>query len=190
MLELSVDPVTRICEAPAHIKATGGIFILDDFGRQRVAPRDLLNRWLLPLDRGIDYLTLPTGKKLRLPFDEVVVLSTNTPPLDLMDGAALRRIDYKLHLRAPDREAYHAILADVCRQKGLVLSPEVARYVLDRYERSGLRFSGADPRFLVEHVIARSVFEHTPTELTEAFLDDAFQHLLIEDPEGAPVHTG
>jgi len=181
MLDLSVDPTTRICEAPAHIKATGGIFILDDFGRQRVAPRDLLNRWLLPLERGIDYLTLPTGKKLKMPFDQVVVLSTNTPPLELMDRAALRRIEYKIHLSVPTRAGYRDILDGVCRDNGLELSDALAEHVLGRYEQAGAPLSGSDPRFLIGHVIARSNFECIPVQLTQEFLDDAFQNLQIEE---------
>jgi predicted ATPase with chaperone activity len=181
MLDLSVDPLTRICEAPAHIKATGGIFIIDDFGRQRVAPRDLLNRWLLPLERGIDYLTMPTGKKLKMPFDQVVVLSTNTPPLELMDRAALRRIDYKVHLSAPSRADYLNILERVCRENDLDLPGPVAEHILARYQHAGVPHSGSDPRFLVEHVIARSNFEHVPTQLTQEFVDDAFQNLLIAE---------
>jgi len=181
MLDLNVDPVTRICEAPAHIKATGGIFILDDFGRQRVIPRDLLNRWLLPLERGIDYLTLPTGKKLKMPFDQVVVLSTNTPPLELMDGAALRRIEYKIHLSLPTRAGYRDILDGVCRDNGLEMPDALAEHILGRYEQAGAPFSGSDPRFLIGHVIARSNFECIPPQLTQEFLDDAFQNLLIED---------
>jgi len=186
MLDLSVDPTTRICEAPAHIKATGGIFILDDFGRQRVAPRDLLNRWLLPLERGIDYLTLPTGKKLKMPFDQVVVFSTNTPPLELMDRAALRRIDYKVHISAPSRSDYLNILERVCRENNLNLPAPLAEHILARYEHAGVWHSGSDPRFLVEHVIARSNFEDVPTQLTQEFVDDAFQNLLIAE-ETAPT---
>jgi predicted ATPase with chaperone activity len=181
MLDLSVDPVTRICEAPAHIKATGGIFILDDFGRQRIAPRDLLNRWLLPLERGIDFLTLPTGKKLKMPFDQVVVLSTNVPPLELMDRAALRRVDYKVHLSVPSRSDYLKILERVCHEHDLDLPGPVAQHILARYQRAGAPASGSDPRFLVEHVIARSNFENVPTELTQEVVDDAFLNLLIED---------
>jgi predicted ATPase with chaperone activity len=182
MLDLSVDPVTRICEAPAHIKATGGIFIIDDFGRQRVAPRDLMNRWLLPLERGIDYLTMPTGKKLKMPFDQVVVLSTNTPPLELMDRAALRRIDYKVHISVPSPVDYLNILERVCRDNDLDLPGPVAEHILARYQQAGVPHSGSDPRFLVEHVIARSNFEHVPTQLTKEFVDDAFQNLLIAEP--------
>ncbi len=182
MLDLSVDPSTRICEAPAHIKATGGIFILDDFGRQRVAPRDLLNRWLLPLERGIDFLTMPTGKKLKLPFDQVLVFSTNTPPLELMDGAALRRVDYKVHLSVPTQADYLSILERVCSDNDIELPSSVAKHILARYERAGAPHSGCDPRFLVQHVIARSKFEHIPTRLTQEFVDDAFRNLLIEEP--------
>ena len=179
MLELSVDPITHICEAPAHIKATGGIFILDDFGRQRVQPRELLNRWLLPLERNIDFLTLHTGKKLKMPFDQVVVFSTNTPPLELMDGAALRRIEYKIHLDVPTRDDFRQILANMCRDHGLELTDAVAEHVLARYDRTGAPFSGSDPRFLVGHVVARSNFELASPELKIEYLDDAFQNMLV-----------
>jgi hypothetical protein len=185
MLDLSIDPVTRICEAPAHMKATGGIFILDDFGRQRVAPRDLLNRWLLPLERGIDFLTLPTGKKLRMPFDQVVVFSTNTPPLELMDAAALRRIEYKVQLSAPSGADYCAILERACEENGLELPDTVAEYIVARYQRAGAPLSGADPRFLVQHIIARANFEQGPRSFTRSYVDDALRNVLLSE-EAAP----
>ena len=128
---------------------------------------------------------MPTGKKLKMPFDQVVVLSTNTPPLELMDRAALRRIDYKVHISAPSRSDYLNILERVCRENDLDLPAPVAEHILARYQHAGVRHSGSDPRFLVEHVIARSNFEHVPTQLTQEFVDDAFQNLLIADATAA-----
>jgi hypothetical protein len=119
MLDLSYDEISKFYEAPAHIKATGGVFIIDDFGRQRCGTMELLNRWILPLERRVDYMTLHTGMKLELPFDQMVVFSTNFPPEELMDAAALRRINYKV-------QRAHAVSGRARLPDGRVLSADGA----------------------------------------------------------------
>src|SRR6185369_8390955 len=100
-LDLKLDPISHDYEAPLQVKATGGVFVIDDFGRQLVRPADLLNRWIVPLEKGVDYLSLHTGKKFDVPFDELVIFSTNLSPADIMDAAFLRRIHYKLWIGPP-----------------------------------------------------------------------------------------
>ncbi|HZO09797.1 MAG TPA: hypothetical protein VFC77_10465, partial [Myxococcota bacterium] len=181
MLDLTFDPVSKYYEAPAHIKAVGGLFILDDFGRQRVRPQDLLNRWILPLERRVDFLTLHTGKKLQLPFDQLVVFSTNFPPKELMDEAGLRRIPYKFHMAAPSRDEYETIFLRCCDSRNIEVPPEIVPYMFDTfYPATGTPISCAHPRFVVEHVIARCHFASESPRLTLELLCEALQNLVVE----------
>lgn len=181
MLDLCFDPVSNSYEAPAHLKATGGVFIADDLGRQRVRPLDLINRWILPLERRIDFLTLHTGKKIELPFDQLVVFSTNSPPQDLIDEAGLRRIPYKLRVPAPTPTQYEAILRQACQAQGLALPDEVAAYLLeDFYPKTGVPISAAHPKFLVEHVIERCRFQGIAPRFDLEFVYDAALNLMVE----------
>ena len=186
MLDLTFDPVSKSYEAPAHIKATGGVFILDDFGRQRVDPRVLLNRWILPLDRHIDFLTLHTGKKIQMPFDQLVIFSTNSPPAEMMDLAALRRIEYKIHIPSPTPRDYESIFRAVCEKHGLELPGEVLSYVLENfYPNAGIPLSGAHPKCVVEQILARCAFECVPPEMSLARVRDALKNLVVDD---VPTH--
>jgi hypothetical protein len=183
MLDLSFDPVSKIYEAPAHIKATGGIFIIDDFGRQRVSPAELLNRWILPLERRVDFLSLHTGKKLRLPFDEIVVFSTNLPPGQIMDEAMLRRIEYKLEIDAPTPADYTTILRRICEAHALAVPDEVTSYLLDVfYPETGTARSGAHPKFIVEQILARCAFEGVAPDLSLPRVRDALRNLVLDRP--------
>ena len=117
MLDLSFNALARFYEAPLHIKALSGIFVIDDFGRQMVTPEALLNRWIVPLESRVEYLKLHTGKSFSLPFDELVVFSTNLSPRDLMDPAFLRRIPYKLEVTGPCPDDYRKIFRMIARPK-------------------------------------------------------------------------
>jgi hypothetical protein len=188
MLDLTFDPVSKYYEAPAHIKAVGGLFILDDFGRQRVRPQDLLNRWILPLERRVDFLTLHTGKKLQMPFDELVVFSTNFPPKELMDEAGLRRIPYKFHMAAPSRDEYETIFLRVCDSRNIEVPPEILPYLFDTfYPATKTPVSCAHPRFLIDHVVARCHFAGQAPVLTLELLCEALQNLVVDTvvPPGA-----
>ena len=181
MLDLTFDPVSKYYEAPAHIKAVGGLFIIDDFGRQRVRPQDLLNRWILPLERRVDFLTLHTGKKLQMPFDQLVVFSTNFPPKDLMDEAGLRRIPYKFHMAAPTRDEYEAIFFRVCDSRNIEVPPEILSYLFGTfYPATGTPVSCAHPRFLMDHVVARCNFVGETPTLTLELLCEALQNLVVD----------
>jgi hypothetical protein len=169
------------------MKATGGVFIIDDFGRQKVRPADLLNRWILPLERRVDYLTLHTGKKLKVEFDELVVFSTNFPPEDLMDAAGLRRIPYKLHVEQPTREQYESILLRIAEARQLSLPDDVLPYLLDSfYPQSRAVISSAHPKFIVDHVVERCHFEGTTPRIDADLVHDALLNLVVDEEPPAP----
>jgi hypothetical protein len=187
MLDLSFDPISKFYEAPAHMKATGGVFIADDLGRQRVSALDLINRWILPLERRIDFLTLHTGKKIELPFDQLVVFSTNSPPQGLIDAAGMRRIPYKFHVPVPTPTQYAAILRQVCEEQGLSMPEEVVSYLLDDfYPQTGVPISAAHPKFVLDHVIERCRFQGIAPQLTLELVHDAVENLVV-DGEPPPV---
>jgi hypothetical protein len=190
MLDLSFDPISKFYEAPAHVKATGGVFIADDLGRQRVEARDLINRWILPLERRIDFLTLHTGKKIELPFDQLVVFSTNTSPRAMIDAAGMRRIPYTFHVPVPTREEYTEIMRACSEEVGLALPADVVGYLLDEfYPKTGVAISSAHPKFVVDHVIERCRFSGIPAQLTLELVHDAVENLVVEgEPPPVPRH--
>ena len=129
MLDLTFNPIARFYEAPIQLKANGGVFVVDDFGRQRIPARDLLNRWIVPLESRVDYLTLHTGRKFEVPFDVLVVFATNLKPETLADEAFLRRIPYKIYARNPTVDEFTRIWELNCRRKSLAFEPKVIEYL-------------------------------------------------------------
>src|SRR5258708_18847793 len=119
MLDLRYNTAANFYQAPLHIKANGGVVLIDDFGRQIVSPRDLLNRWILPLEERIDYMTLSNGKKFSMPFEQLIIFSTNLDPRELVDEAFLRRIRHKIAIGTPDRDLYTEIFQPPCRQRSI-----------------------------------------------------------------------
>jgi hypothetical protein len=181
MLDLCFDPISKSYEAPPHLKATGGVFIADDLGRQRVRPLELVNRWILPLERRIDFLTLHTGKKIELPFDQLVVFSTNSPPHELIDEAGLRRIPYKFRVPVPTPTLYEEILRRVCAAQGIALLDEVVSYLLEQfYPKTGVPISSSHPKFLIDHVIERCRFQGLEPRMDLEFIHDAASNLMVE----------
>ena len=190
MLDLCFDPISKFYEAPAHMKATGGVFIADDLGRQRVQALDLVNRWILPLERRIDFLTLHTGKKIELPFDQLVVFSTNTAPQGLIDAAGMRRIPYKFHVPVPTGDQYAEILRQICDDLGVELPDDVVSYLLDDfYPKTGVPISAAHPKFVIDHVIERCHFSEIPVQVTLELVHDAVENLVVDgEPPPVPRH--
>jgi hypothetical protein len=187
MLDLCFDPISKFYEAPAHMKATGGVFIADDLGRQRVEALDLINRWILPLERRIDFLTLHTGKKIELPFDQLVVFSTNSAPQSLIDAAGMRRIPYKFHVPVPTAEQYAEILRRESDALQLALPDGVVSYLLDDfYPQTGIPISAAHPKFVLDHVVERCRFSGIPPQITLELVHDAVENLIVEG-EPPPV---
>ncbi|MEE8188069.1 MAG: hypothetical protein V3T80_02565 [Kiloniellales bacterium] len=178
MLDLSFNPYARYYEAPLHMKAIGGTFIIDDLGRQLVRPEDLLNRWITPMEKRIDFLTLNTGKTFSLPFDELLVFSTNLLPEDIMDPAFLRRIPYKVELKAPDLSDYRKLFELLCTQHDLELPAEVPEYVAKELQATFEQpLSFFQPRFVVEQCIAACKYLDRRVELSKDLLDDAMENL-------------
>lgn len=178
MLDLKFNPIAKYYEAPLHVKALNGTFIIDDFGRQLLSPEQLLNRWIVPLQSRIDFLKLHTGKSFPLPFDELVIFSTNMSPADLMDPAFLRRIPYKLETKAPSEEEFTRIFEAAARKEGLELDPAIVRHVIDEL-LNGLKadLSCYQPRFIVDQVVAACKYHGVTPAFTLEAVTDALNNL-------------
>jgi predicted ATPase with chaperone activity len=165
MLDLQYNPATKFYDAPLHVKALNGMLLIDDFGRQKFDPSELLNRWIVPMENQIDYLKLNSGASFSLPFDELVIFSTNLNPSDLMDPAFLRRIPYKIKLFSPTRGEYWEIFEAVATSYGLVLTEPVFDLVVDRLERRfGLAYY--QPKFICQQIIESCRSFGRPAALT------------------------
>lgn len=180
-LDLDFDPVNKYYEAPIHMKAANGFFILDDFGRQMVPPRQLLNRWIVPLERGTDFLSLHTGKKFEIPFDQVTVFCTNLKPSELVDEAFLRRIRHKIRINYQTEDQFYEILKRVLEVQGIAYDADAANYLVETYYRKVKRpLVGSHPRDLVEHIIDRARFMKARPELTPKTIDDAAANYFVD----------
>ncbi len=180
MLDLIYDINSKFYEAPPQMKAIGGVFIVDDFGRQLVQPKDLLNRWIIPLEKRVDYLTIHTGKKFDYPFDELVIFSTNISPNKLMDAALLRRVKYKLRIEPPTMGDYALIFRRVCGQLKVDLPDAILNYLFEEfYPKMGAPFAAFHPLFIVEHALATCRYEGVEPRLTIDLVNDALENLFI-----------
>jgi hypothetical protein len=181
MLDLQFNSEARFYDAPLHVKALNGVFLIDDFGRQRLDPKELLNRWIVPMESRVDYLKLHTGKSFSLPFDELLVFSTNIEPKDIMDPALLRRIPYKIKLFGPDRDEYRFLFELEAKNRGLALAYDTVDYVIDVLSVRG-KFGLAyfQPKFVCEQAaqICRS-FSIMPL-LTRELAIEALANLYVE----------
>ena len=185
-LELQHDPETGVFRAPPQVKANGGVFVIDDFGRQRVRPRDLLNRWMYPLERHIDFLALPTGQKLPVPFDTLLIFATNLNPTDLVEEAFLRRIRYKILVDNPTREQYVEIFKRMCADLDLPYSRSAVDFVYENwYTREGLEPRKCHPRDLLNQVHDLSRYRGRTPELSDDLLDRACRtyFMNVTDPD-------
>ena len=165
-LDFTVDQATKVHEAPFQMKASGGILVIDDFGRQRVSPEDLLNRWIVPLDRDVDYLTLNDGRKLEMPFDALLIFSTNRTPSSLVDEAFLRRIQYKIELKPPTTDEFAEILKRVCVKEGITYHPQASAWIVQYATERRIALRSCQPRDLMQHVSAAARFLEKPVEIT------------------------
>ncbi len=187
MLDLDFDRISKYYEAPLQVKATGGIFIIDDFGRQMVQPRDLLNRWIIPLEKRVDYLSIHTGKKFELPFDELVIFSTNIPPQEMMDAAQLRRVHYKIRLDPPLTHHYIEIFSQVCAAFKLDMPGPVLSFLMEEfYPETGLPLAAFHPKFIVEQVIASCNYHGIPRAITLELVHEALANLTVSDSAPGP----
>ncbi len=190
MLDLSFNPHSRYYEAPLHVKAIGGTFIVDDLGRQLVRPEDLLNRWITPMEKRVDYLTLNTGKTFSIPFDELLVFSTNLMPEDIMDPAFLRRIPYKVELAAPDMDSYRALFRNLCTQYELPYDDAVPELVAQELQATfDQPLSYFQPKFIVEQCVAACKYVGKPLTMDRELLFDAMENLSAKS-ESQRGNTG
>jgi hypothetical protein len=181
MLDLSFNPISKFYEAPIQLKGNGGVFVVDDFGRQRIRPRDLLNRWIVPLESRVDYLTLHTGKKFEVPFDVLIVFATNLKPETLADEAFLRRIPYKIFTKNPTLEEFGRIFEMNCQRLGLTYDPVVIEYLQRRYYLPrGIQMRACQPRDLLNHVVDLAAYRNRPATITRELLDAACASYFLD----------
>lgn len=174
-LEVRHDPRSNICEAPLQMKSNCGCLLIDDFGRQRVAPEELLNRWIVPLESRCDYLTLPTGKKIQIPFEQLIIFSTNLNPDSLVDEAFLRRVPYKIFVNDPSSEEFARLMHEMAKSLGFAPAPEAAEYLLALYRRDQRALRRCHPRDLLTQVRNYCMYRKIRPQLRPEFLDQAWR---------------
>ena len=181
MLDLSFNPIAKYYEAPVHIKATNGVMVVDDFGRQRTNPQSVLNRWIVPLERHYDYLTLHTGRKFSLPFDQLAIFSTNLEPTKLADAGGLRRLYYKIKVPTPTPEDYKSIFMDVAKERHLPFDDRVfAAFYKTFYADQNIAPAGHHPKYIADFIISVCNFRGEDPHLTPELLANAWHNLTLE----------
>jgi hypothetical protein len=184
MLDLRYKELSAFYESPVHLKANGGVLVVDDFGRQRVAARDLLNRWIVPLESRVDYLNLISGKKFQVPFDVLVVFATNLEPRSLADEAFLRRIPYKILAKNPSLDQFGRIFEMNCRRHGLTYDPAIVQHLNKKYYIGRkMEMRACHPRDLTAQVVSLCRYHRRPVELTTDILDEVCQTYFLEDSQ-------
>jgi predicted ATPase with chaperone activity len=180
-LDLVFDDVHKYYEAPFQVKANGGILLIDDFGRQLVRPRDLLNRWIVPLENRIDFMTLHTGRKIEIPFDVLVVFSTNLPPRDLVDEAFLRRLRHKIEMGDPTFDEYREIFTRVAAAKGVQYNDEGLAYLLQEwYIKRARKLRASHPRDLCDQILDIARYLAVEPTMTRDLIDRAASAYFVE----------
>jgi predicted ATPase with chaperone activity len=180
MLDLRYNPTANYYQAPLHVKANGGVFLIDDFGRQLCSPKELLNRWILPLEDRHDYLTVASGKKFEVPFEQLIIFSTNLDPKDLVDDAFLRRIRHKVEIMAPERGVYERIFNGVVKRLGMNPCKEAVDYLYERYYTQGRNARASDCRDLLEIIQSICRFRKQPVHLTRELMIEAAGTFICE----------
>jgi hypothetical protein len=184
MLDLAFNPIAKFYEAPIQLKANGGVFLVDDFGRQRIRPQDLLNRWIVPLESRVDYLTLHTGKKFQVPFDVLIVFATNLKPESLADEAFLRRIPYKIPIVDPTVDQFTRIFELNCRRRNLRFHQVMVAYLQRRhYGPAGRPLRACHPRDLLDQVTALCRYRGIEPIITRELLDAACASYFVGETE-------
>ncbi|WP_429811867.1 AAA family ATPase [Ensifer sp. B1-9] len=181
LLDLTHNPGSNVYEAPVHLKASGGVFIIDDFGRQQDRPQALINRWIVPLERGYDFLTLHTGKKFKVPFDELVVFSTNIPPRELSDEAGLRRLKYKIYVNNPSRDEYVRIFESYARSVAINLARDDLHVFYERKYRGDTLASCYHPKYLLDFISSYCDFNDLPKVASLEMLERAWGGVFTLD---------
>ena len=190
MLDLTFNPSTKFYEAPIQLKANGGVFLVDDFGRQRIRPQDLLNRWIVPLESRVDYLTLHTGKKFEVPFNVLIVFATNLDPSTLADEAFLRRIPYKIAIDDPSIEQFTRIFERNCEARRLKFHQVMVAYLHRRHYRPDRRpLRACHPRDLLDQVTALCRYRGIEPGITRELLDKACEAYFVGREPGDDEHS-
>lgn len=184
-LDLDFDDSTRFYQAPPHVKANNGLYVVDDLGRQLVSPQDLMNRWIVPLDRRRDYLTLHTGYKFQIPFDVIVVFSSNIDPSQLTDEAFLRRLGYKIHIGPLSEEQYRQVFRQVCDELAIPFAEDALQHLLHEYHyKEGRPLLACYPRDLLGQVRDYARYESRPPVLSAQMLDWAWHNYFMPGRQG------
>ncbi|GLP84735.1 ATP-binding protein [Tritonibacter mobilis] len=182
MLDLVYNPTARTYQAPLQLKSTGGIFIVDDLGRQAESPQALVNRWIVPLEENKDILALQSGEKFEVPFDTLVIFSTNFHPNEIFDQAALRRIFFKIKIDGPDQENFLKIFAMVARKKGMPLDEAALVHLLKtKYPTINNVYANYQPVFLIDQMISICEFEGIPYQMSPELIDRAWANMFVKD---------
>lgn len=182
MLDLVYSPTARTYQAPLQLKATGGIFIVDDLGRQAESPQALINRWIVPLEENKDILALQSGEKFEVPFDTLVIFSTNFHPNDIFDKAALRRIFFKIKIDGPDHETFLRIFALVAKKKKMPLDEKALMHLMNnKYPQIDNVYANYQPVFLIDQMRAICDFEGIPYQMSPDLVDRAWANMFVRD---------
>jgi len=181
MLDLTYNTNSKVYDAPFQLKANNGIYLIDDFGRQKASPKEILNRWIVPMERGVDYLNLHSGGKVTVPFAAFLIFSTNLQPNNLGDEAFLRRIQYKMFVQNPKPAEFITIFKRTCESRQLICPPGLAEgFVQKHYTATGKPFRRCQPRDIINHVVHIINFERRSKELSEELLDRAFHSCFAQ----------
>ena len=181
MLDLEFNTIAKFYEAPLQMKANNGLFIIDDFGRQQMDPQSLLNRWIINLDRQIDFMSMHTGMKFEIPFDQLVIFATNLDPKKLVDEAFLRRIRYKIKVDNPTEAEYLQIFKRVCEMNAVPFRQDVYDYLVEHwYRRHNIPLNSCHPRDLVDHILDLARFYEKTPEMTRKTIDHACENYFVE----------
>jgi predicted ATPase with chaperone activity len=179
-LDLRFDPVAKFYEAPLQMKANGGMFLIDDFGRQQMRPTDLLNRWIVPLETQIDYFRLQTGQTFQIPFKQLIVFATNLDPEDLVDDAFLRRIQIKVEVTNTDEKLFYRLFATMCQQYSVPFDKDSFVYLLrEWYHKTGREFQAVHPRDILKGVVALCEYEGIRNQLNPELIDEACRNYFV-----------
>ena len=180
-LDLRYEPIAKVYEAPLQLKANGGMFLIDDFGRQQISPQELLNRWIVPLESGIDFLRLQSGQSLEVPFRQFIVFSTNLDPMQLVDGAFLRRIQMKVEVGGPSEKLFYQIFTESCKSFNVPFDKKTFVHLLQKWYRGPNRVMQAvHPRDLVKTVISICNYDGTTPRLTPELIDEACESYFVD----------
>lgn len=187
-LDLRYEPVAKTYEAPLQLKANGGMFLIDDFGRQQISPQELLNRWIVPLESGVDFLRLQSGQTLDVPFRQLIVFSTNLDPNQLVDGAFLRRIQMKVEVKGPDEKMFYQIFTGACKSYRIPFDKKSFIHLLQKWYRNpGRVMQSVHPRDIVKTVISICDYENVPSRLTPELIDEACDSYFVDGDMAATL---